>query len=187
MRRSAGVLAALLLSLAPAAASFPIVLAGVTADAALDLRAEPDAASASSATLPAGTLDITVVAVSSEGPDWVKVEKGSAGGWVEAKRLRYANGLPVRLECRGADRSWSLSLGYRFALADFRHFGGPMNVALEQPTTTSTRRTLWVMTGAPITTVMIDQRACADGVSDAKYPYWMAAVMLGNFVEGCCK
>jgi hypothetical protein len=184
MRRTAWMLAALLLSLAPAAASFPIVLAGVSADTALALRAAPDAASASTGTLPAGTFDITVVAVDDQGVDWVKVEKGAVGGWVETRLLRYANGLPVRLECRGADRSWSLSFGYRFALADFSQLG-PRHVALEQPSTTATRRTLWVMTGAPITTVMIDRRGCT--VSDAKYPYWMAAVMLGNFVEGCCK
>ncbi|HEY4944461.1 MAG TPA: SH3 domain-containing protein [Rhizomicrobium sp.] len=186
MRRSALVLAALLLSGTPAAASWALRLTGVTADTALDLRTEPDAASASAGTLPADTRDITVVAVADEGVDWVKVEKGAVSGWVDAKFLRYANDLPVRLECKGPDPSWSLSLGFQNALADLPTVG-PTHFALEQPSTTSTRRTLWLMTGSPTRFVMIDKRVCSDGRSGTKYPYWMAAAMQGYFVEGCCK
>lgn len=180
--------AALIASAACAQAAPSLHVVGVASNDTLNLRSSPDAKAAKTGTLPPDASGITVVAVDTKGADWVKIKKGAASGWVNAKFLAYETDTPVRLTCAGTEPFWSMNVGYGFAALEFN--GDKSKLALDEPELPAARSEPWLIPvhGKP-GFLLVDkpEKMCSDGMSDNNYPYSMLVRAGDVFAEGCCK
>ncbi|WP_425050729.1 peptide-binding protein [Psychromarinibacter sp. S121] len=192
---------AALLALAPAAFADPgyYDVTGVASDDTLNVRAEPDAASADIGDLPFDAKGIEVIATDASG-DWGRIVWEEGNGWIATRFLAEAalptltgTALPAGLQCSGTEPFWSiryaetgavysdvmgtaLSLGYGGAAVAEGFATFP--VALSHA-------------GAGSGTLSIVSTAiCSDGMSDRDYPYTVALVLQTEsgqrFLSGCC-
>lgn len=188
MRLFVAAAAALLLCSVSAVAAPSLHVVGVAANDTLNLRAGPDAKAAKTGTLPPDAAGISVVAVDTKGADWVKIAKGTVGGWVNAKFLAYETGAPVRLTCTGTEPFWGMNVGYGFANLEFN--GDKSKFAVDEPFTPAARPEPWLFQvhGKPgFLLVAKPADKCSDGMSDQNYPYSMLVRAGDVFAEGCCK
>ncbi|HEY0300220.1 MAG TPA: SH3 domain-containing protein, partial [Rhizomicrobium sp.] len=161
---------------------------GIAAGDTLTLRAGPDAKASKNGALAPDAGGITVLAVDSRGADWVKIAKGGARGWVNARYLAYETGAPVRLTCAGTEPFWGMKVGYGFADLEFN--GDKSKIGLEEPLTPAARPRPWLFAlhGRP-GFLLLDkpEDKCSDGMSDNSYEYSMLVRAGDVFAEGCCK
>ena len=185
---SAMIAAAFLLGAAQAAGP-SLNVTGVADNDTLSLRAAPDAKAAKVGSLPPNATGLTVTAVDCKGADWVKVQKGNVGGWVNAKFLQYETTAPVKLTCTGTEPFWGMTVGY--GVARFEFDGKKTTLALEEPDVAAARTSPWLYAvhGKPGQFLLAarPEAKCSDGMSDNNYPYSMVVHAAGVFMEGCCR
>lgn len=172
------------------AAPQTVNVVGVNSNDTLNLRAAPDAKSAKTGTLKHDETGIKVIAVDTKGADWVKVQKGNATGWVNAKFLQYEVGAPVRMTCSGTEPFWGMNVGYGFA--EFEFDAKKMKFAIDEPEMPAARGYIWLSNvhGKPgkfLLSTKPDGQKCSDGMSETEYPYTMLVRVGDFFMEGCCK
>ena len=169
---------------------------GVAANDVLNLRAEPDAASAIAGMLAPDETNIAVVGQAVGSLDWLMVEKGAARGWANARYLAYDGGdapvaLPVRLFCAGTEPFWGLDLGYCVADAGLAFEDRRARLALKAPSPARGRFQPWLLASAtpedPGTFMLVEEAACSDGMSDQIHRFSVAAQIGGAFLSGCCR
>lgn len=169
---------------------------GVASDDVLNIRARPDANSAKIGELGPDTLNVEILRTL-EG--WGQVPTSEGMGWVSLQFLTLnpwpTKEAPRPLVCSGTEPFWTQALFPR----------GPEYNALAVDTSTTDEQTVIYEKAAPngflirlqdgegpgaIRTLMVDGRACSDGMSDR--PYGMSATLFnetpdGNFMQtGCC-
>jgi uncharacterized membrane protein len=191
------VLAALLLSAAPAGAEpFPAAyrVTGVAANDVLNIRAEPSAAAAKVGTIGPYGFNIEVLRLSEDGK-WGQVGLPEGNGWVAMRFLEPTppadpNEVPRPLSCFGTEPFWSLAFfpeGAEWQVPDLPR--ADLTVT-EEAVAWSGFRLSAEEGPTRIFDAIISRQQCSDGMSDRVFGF-AASLFIespdGNVVvTGCC-
>lgn len=173
-------------------------VAGVAAGDALNVRAEPRAASEVLGALTADAERVEVVAHDPSGR-WGRVNHGGRSGWVAMRFLAYRTDvwepgrLPEGLRCLGTEPFWLLRFppeGIVLETPAEPEVRMALEAALDTGVFRSPRRAAVARGGDRRLTVVIAPVACGDGMSDRAYGL-SADVILerageASLLTGCC-
>lgn len=189
------ILAYLALSCAALAQELPAVHAvvGVTADDALNIRAEPAAGAAIVGTIAFDAMGVEVVRLSDDGA-WGMVGTAEGNGWVAMRFLAAEDvdpaGLPRPMRCFGTEPFWTLTLdagGGEWITPDG---AAALTVEAEAAAPNGWFVTTTDPAGAITRPGIILREACSDGMSDRIFGLSLRLFETGpngNVIRsGCC-
>ncbi len=150
-------------------------VAGVAGDDVLNIRAMPDATTATLGNLPPDAKAVEVVALSTDGK-WAQVNAGEAAGWVALRYLRRQDrpdwfALQSSLVCSGTEPFWTLYLDPKSAHINTPDEEGPeLDLIAVWPGTpqNQTSAVQYASEDANGIAVLRGQ-ACSDGMSDQSF------------------
>ena len=180
-------------------------VAGVAAQDALNMRAEPDANAEIVGTLPPGARPVEVLEVRRIGAAaWGRVLADDANAWVSMRFLEpfevtmiKGTQIPAGLVCGGTEPFWSAALGddgLAFSTPDQEE-----RVAGLTSTATAIGRNnrfavLAAGKGERLTAVLAQNEQCSDGMSDRDFRWRVDLLMeragdsdYPQLYEGCCR
>lgn len=183
-------------------ADFPTYhqVTGVASDDVLNIRAEPDAASAIIGGFDPGEQPVEILATTvSGGQVWGMTLLGERNGWVAMRFLRSIDvpliadtRIPAGLRCFGTEPFWRFA-----AQPDNLEYLGVDDAGLVLPIASATTAAgrnhrfslLGIGSGGRMTAIISRGETCSDGMSDAAYGWRVDLLVEGETlrqVEGCC-
>jgi uncharacterized membrane protein len=191
-------LAVVMLCAVPAMAEVPLPAAfavqGVAADDILNIRAEPDAASAVVGTIPPDALGVEVVRLSDDGA-WGQIGTAEGNGWVA---MRFLSALPAPeqgllprpMRCFGTEPFWSVTFPPTRGAVHATPEGETPQTIYSQSQAQEGHLVILEEAAPILRTLMIAREACSDGMSDRTYGFSVRMFTEGpegnSLLRGCC-